>query len=95
MEYFLIDVDTVKRSLSLPLLSSAREHGAIIASAELPGFLSMICVCLTAFDRLAPSVPGKAFCRGPTRRSQKSLVFPTPKSGAAVSIKIALGSGLA
>ena len=33
--------------------------------------------------------------RGPTRRSQKSLVFPTPKSGAAVSIKIALGSGLA
>ena len=33
--------------------------------------------------------------RGPTRRSQKSLVFPTPKSGAAVSIKIASGSGLA
>ena len=35
------------------------------------------------------------FRRGPTRRSQKSLVFPTPKSGAAVSIKIASGSGLA
>ena len=34
-------------------------------------------------------------CREPKRRSQKSLVFPTPKSGAAVSIKIASGSGLA
>ena len=35
------------------------------------------------------------FRRGPTRRSQKCLVFLTPKSGAAVSIKIASGSRLA
>ena len=36
-----------------------------------------------------------SYRREPTRQSQKCLVFPTPKSGAAVLIKIALGSGLA
>ena len=41
----------------------------------------------------APVRSNRCYRRGPTRRSQKCLVFPTPKSGAAVSSKIASGNG--